>query len=902
MSATVILTQTSDRIVLRQASQNVTVTRANQDVRLVGVAGPVGPVGAGGALGYYGAFSSYVNQTAASTTEDYPFRFEQTDESNGISITQGTDGFLSRITFAHAGTYNIQFSTQFVNTDSNAHDVQIWLRKNETNVTGSTGFVSVPGKHAGENGHSITGWNFVFTVAANDYYEFYWQTDSTTISIVTYPGGTTPSTPSTASLVLTATQVMNTQQGPQGPTGPTGVVAATDPIVYTSGTQTVSANSTSLRTLSRQAPTTPLQRWQQAFANARYGNLYGLGSASSRTADVLVIGDSITEGYGSSSTAAGQPTYVRRFAQLLAETANTDGRTGFYIPCSVLNGFIPSPKWTSSGTVLEAANGLGLRRQQISAGGSMTITVTGTSATVFYQRQKVFPANQGAIRIRAYAGTGTSGTLLFDRTQDTYDAALASGAQIMVAQTIPVAAWGSRGTVTIKVEQATASDGKTGSITCDGVFVHDGTETQGVRVWCSGKSGSDFADWNDLVNATLNTDWLSIMRSHYTIADATASPVLNTAVGYLNPSLVIIALGSNEDSTTATDIATAMGTIVSNIQTSPGGVDTLPSFAFLIPPANIDKTAAYWNPIITAMYAKAEELGCAIWDWSSLFGAYSSATGDPYGWSADNAHPTNPGHIALGDFVARQALAGVSDLAGIEGLTNSISATAPITWDSTTRTIAATAASTSASGVVQLTDSTTSTSTSTAATANAVKTAIDRVRDSLSSSSSVLDVYPRTSTLGGVASVSGTVYFTFFTPAVNQTITTISYAVAATTSSGLTLSRFGLYTFDGTTATLVARTNSTATTTFNSANTVYARTFDTTGGYPASYDLVAGTRYAIALIGVGTTPGNIVGATSITSVLALAPRLNGTVTGQTDLPTSANSFGAPTVLYWGRVS
>jgi len=715
MSATVVLTQTSDRIVLRQASQNVTVTRANQDVRLVGVAGPVGPVGAGGALGYYGAFSSYVNQTAASTTEDYPFRFEQTDESNGISITQGTDGFLSRITFAHAGTYNIQFSAQFVNTDSNAHDVQIWLRKNETNVTGSTGFVSVPGKHAGENGHSITGWNFVFTVAANDYYEFYWQTDSTTISITTYPGGTTPSTPSTASLVLTATQVMNTQQGPQGPTGPTGptgatgatgatgpkgdkgdtgatgptgVIAATGPITYNSSTQTVGADDTALRTLSRQSATNPLQRWQQAFADARYGLLYGLGSASSRTADVLVIGDSITEGYGSSSTAAGQPTYVRRFAQLLAETANTDGRTGTYIPCSVLNGFIPNPKWTSSGTVLEAANGLGLRRQQISAGGSMTITVTGTSAVVYYQRQRVFPLNQGAIRIRAYAGTGTGGTLLFDRTEDTYDASLASGAQVMVAQTIPTSAWGSRGTVTIKVEQATASDGKTGTITCDGVYVHDGTETQGVRVWCSGKSGSKFSNWNDPVNATLDTDWLSIMRPGYEAASQSATI---TASAYsMAPQLVVIALGSNEIDTTTTAIKSAMASIVSNINATNGATLSRPSFAFLIPPANLDKTTGYWDPIVTAMYEKAEELGCAIWDWSSLFGPYSTASSDPYGWSADNAHPTNPGHIALGDFVTRQALAGVSDLAGTEGLVNSISATAPATWDSTTRTIAVT--------------------------------------------------------------------------------------------------------------------------------------------------------------------------------------------------------------------
>ena len=690
MSASLILQipSTPSSVTLRTQPANITVQKESAETVLVGVAGPAGPTGPGGALGYYGAFSSYVAQTATSVTEAYPFRFEQTDESNGVSITQGTAGFPSRITFGAVGTYNIQFSAQFQNTDNQAHDVQIWLRKNEVDVVGSTGLVAVPAKHAGADGHTIAGWNFVFTVAANDYYEFLWQTDNLGVSIVTYPGGTTPTTPSTASIVLTVTQVMNTQVGPTGPTGPTGVIAATDPIVYTAGTQTVSANTTSLRTLSRQAGTNPLRSWQQAYSDARYGLLYGLGSATTRTADVLVIGDSITEGYGSSSTAAGQPTYVRRFAQLLAETANTDGRTGVYIPCSVFNGFIPDPKWTAAGTTLEASNGLGLRRQQISAGGSMTITVTGTSAVVYYQRQRVFPLNQGAIRIRAYQGTGTGGALLFDRTEDTFDNSLPSGAQQMVAQTIPVSAWGSRGTVTIKVEQVTASDGKTGTITCDGVFVHDGTETQGVRVWCSGKSGSKFSTWNDPVNAALDTDWLSIMRGGLTYADATSS--VQATEANLIPSLVVIALGTNEIATTAADIKTAMATIVDNINDTTGGTVGLPSFAFLIPPANLDKTDAYWAPIVTAMYEKAEELGCAIWDWSSLFGSYSSVTGDPFGWSADNTHPTNPGHIALGDFATQQALAGVSAVTGTEGLINSISATAPATFDVNTRTIAVT--------------------------------------------------------------------------------------------------------------------------------------------------------------------------------------------------------------------
>lgn len=268
----------SANIVLRQTAEQITINRANPDILLVGVAGPVGPGGAGGILGYYGAFSSYVNQTATSTTEAYPFRFEQTDEANGVSITQGTAGFPSRITFGAAGTYNIQFSAQFVNTDSTAHDVQIWLRKNETDVTGSTGFVSVPGKHAGEDGHSITGWNFVFTVAANDYYEFLWQTDNLGISIATYPGGTTPTTPSTASLVLTVTQVMNTQLGPTGPAG-TVAVGTTTTVSYGSPALVSNTGTSTAAVLNFTIPEGPQGTWALAQpVNTQTGTTYTIVS------------------------------------------------------------------------------------------------------------------------------------------------------------------------------------------------------------------------------------------------------------------------------------------------------------------------------------------------------------------------------------------------------------------------------------------------------------------------------------------------------------------------------------------------------------------------------------------------------------------------------------------------
>ena len=187
-----------------------------------------------GALGHYGAFSDYTDQYAGGSTTlggavqntAAPLVFGQTDESNGVSITNNGSGKKTRITFAHVGTYNLQFSVQLENNGNTPHDVFIWLKKNGTDIAGSTGKVGIPArKNPGDPSHTIYGWNFVFTTTAvNDYYEFYWSTTSTDVSIQYYSiaDNGSPTKPSTASIVLTATEVMNTQVGPAGPGVPAG--------------------------------------------------------------------------------------------------------------------------------------------------------------------------------------------------------------------------------------------------------------------------------------------------------------------------------------------------------------------------------------------------------------------------------------------------------------------------------------------------------------------------------------------------------------------------------------------------------------------------------------------------------------------------------------------------------
>ena len=144
----------------------------------------------------YGAFSSDQDQTATANTATL-MTLNTTDFSNGVSIAS------SEITVASEGIYNLQFSAQFQNTDTAFQDAYIWLRQNGVDITGSTGVVSIPNRHAGTDGHIIIGWNYFLSMAANDYVEIYWSIPNTAVSIQHLAASGTPTKPSTQSVVAT---------------------------------------------------------------------------------------------------------------------------------------------------------------------------------------------------------------------------------------------------------------------------------------------------------------------------------------------------------------------------------------------------------------------------------------------------------------------------------------------------------------------------------------------------------------------------------------------------------------------------------------------------------------------------------------------------------------------------
>lgn len=144
----------------------------------------------------YGAFSSDQDQTATVNTATL-MTFNTTDFANEVSISS------SQITVVNAGIYNLQFSVQFQNTDTAFQDVYIWLRQNGVDIPGSTGFISVPNRHAGTDGHSIIGWNYFLNMAAGDYVEIYWSVPNAAVTIQHLAASGTPTKPSTQSVVAT---------------------------------------------------------------------------------------------------------------------------------------------------------------------------------------------------------------------------------------------------------------------------------------------------------------------------------------------------------------------------------------------------------------------------------------------------------------------------------------------------------------------------------------------------------------------------------------------------------------------------------------------------------------------------------------------------------------------------
>jgi hypothetical protein len=147
----------------------------------------------------YGAFQDSTDQTAANTTTAYAVTFNTTDFSNGVYVSNS-----SRLNVRNYGIYNIQFSFQFKNTTNDGQDVDIWFRKNGTNIANSNSRFHLPArKSAGDPSHLIAAINFFVEMNAGDYVEIMWRTTSTSVSLEHFDTSTSPTRPAVPSAIVT---------------------------------------------------------------------------------------------------------------------------------------------------------------------------------------------------------------------------------------------------------------------------------------------------------------------------------------------------------------------------------------------------------------------------------------------------------------------------------------------------------------------------------------------------------------------------------------------------------------------------------------------------------------------------------------------------------------------------
>jgi hypothetical protein len=133
------------------------------------------------------------------------------------------------------------------------------------------------------------------------------------------------------------------------------------------------------------------------------------------------------------------------------------------------------------------------------------------------------------------------------------------------------------------------------------------------------------------------------------------------------------------------------------------------------------------------------------------------------------------------------------------------------------------------------------------------------------------------------AVVSGSMIFTYFTAPESGTFTQMRVGVGAVAQATSTLVRVGVYSVAANGGLTLIGSSTHSGTQFNTINTLDTVTLST----PAV--LTAGSRYAWAPLVVGGTMPQIIGpsAGGTTNLFTtLAPRLNATFSGQSDLPAS----------------
>lgn len=157
----------------------------------------------------YNQITSSSDQTATNVATANAVTYDGDEFPNGISINNS-----SQITFADSGIYNIAYSIQLKNVNNALETVDIWLRKNGTDLAGSNTRFAIPArKSAGEPSYLVAVTPIMVDLEqVNEYIQIMWRVSNTDVTIeylpaVTASPGVTPAIPATPSVIVGITFV-----------------------------------------------------------------------------------------------------------------------------------------------------------------------------------------------------------------------------------------------------------------------------------------------------------------------------------------------------------------------------------------------------------------------------------------------------------------------------------------------------------------------------------------------------------------------------------------------------------------------------------------------------------------------------------------------------------------------
>jgi len=153
----------------------------------------------------YGQFYSLQTQSGSADTA-YAMKYEVSNGTSGVSITNNASGLPTRITPTNTGVYNIQFLTQLGNTANSDITFDIWFRINEVNVPNSNTKFSLI-RSLGSGLYAVAASNFLTQINAGQYVEIMWSCGASTGQFEYLGTQSTPTRPATPSIILTVTQI-----------------------------------------------------------------------------------------------------------------------------------------------------------------------------------------------------------------------------------------------------------------------------------------------------------------------------------------------------------------------------------------------------------------------------------------------------------------------------------------------------------------------------------------------------------------------------------------------------------------------------------------------------------------------------------------------------------------------